>query len=270
MFVVAAVVSSFESSSWLFLSVDDCFDDGSLGPADWTWPDETWPGSAGWAAVLAFVAGGCVAALVPLAFCAFAAVGFCGEAGLEGAEVDGFGFAAACPFWLCAVCAGAVSLPLPVVVLVPDDELFFVWKLPLCHGEPAVGVGAGELACIPVSGCAAASSRAENGSDAASCWLAAAAAARCCEDWINDDVELTSDAILGTARSLKARGQSSRLQPAGQPAGAKKSSEIQCVKRGNWTGASRRYQRRPGKFCRSRAGSALPAKWRRLGSALIV
>ena len=151
--------------------------------------------SAGWAPALAFAAFGCDAELVLPAFCVFAGALVCGLPGLVGVEALALEFGCGGLFWLCELCAGVVSL----LVAVPDAELFLAWEVLLAAGAGGVGLAWTGLSC----GALAASSKAENGWDVGSCCVAAAAA-RCCEDCINDDVELTSDAILGTARSLKA------------------------------------------------------------------
>jgi hypothetical protein len=146
--------------------------------------------------VLGFAVDGCVGALEPLVLCVFEDAAVCDLPEL--ADVAGCGVVVDAPVWFWLPGVDAPALPLPVVP--PEEESFCARELRPDHGEPAVGVDAcgGGLACMPVSGCEAASSKAENGSDAVFCWLAAAAAARC-EDWRNDDVELTSDARLGTA-----------------------------------------------------------------------
>jgi hypothetical protein len=204
--VVVVVVSVAAASSWLFLSPDDCFAESSAGPDPWTWP-----GSAACAGAIGFAACGCEAELGLAGFWALAVVPSCAEGLLllEGGGAVVLGFAGGWLFWPCDVCAGAVLLP--SVAAAVDFELLFDWKLLLCcRGEPPVDIGAAGgdgFACAPI--CCwedAASSKAVNGWESVCCGVGTADG-RCCDaDCANDDVELTSDAILGTARSLKAKG----------------------------------------------------------------
>lgn len=203
--VVVVVVSVAAASSWLFLSPDDCFAESSAGPDPWTWP-----GSAACASALGFAAFGCEAELGLAGFWALAVVPSCAEGLLllEGGGAVVLGFAGGWLFWPCDVCAGAVLLPSAAAAV--DFELLFDWKLLLCcRGEPLVdivGVAGGDgFACAPVC-CWEDASKAVNGWESVCCGVGTADG-RCCDaDCANDDVELTSDAILGTARSLKANG----------------------------------------------------------------
>src|SRR5262245_47492950 len=159
---------------------------------------------------------------MPFVFCAFVVVAefesawllalvvvlFCagGLLPLEGGGVVAFEFVAGWLFGPCEVCAGAGLLPSVAAAL--DFELLFDWKAPLRRREPLAGA-VGGFACALVSCWEAASSKALNGW-ASTCSVVGRVGDRCCDaDCTNDDAELTSDAILGTARSLKANGRRS-------------------------------------------------------------
>ena len=78
--------------------------------------------------------------------------------------------------------------------------------------------GGGFTGAVGVSGTLVASSNAANGWEFVS--GAGSAGANACDhcDWAKDDVELTSDAILDTAKPLQSEKLTSRLQPPGQHA----------------------------------------------------
>jgi hypothetical protein len=202
--VVVVVVSVVAVSSWLFLSPDDCLAESPVVAAAWSWPGtEACVRLFGFGAFVGeaeFEAAGLWALVVAL-FCTAALLL------LGGVAVVVLGFVAGWLFWACDVCAGAGLVPSVAAVL--DFELVFDWKVLLRRG-PFAGAGGGGFACAPVCGWeAAASSKAVNGW-ASACCAVGRAGDRCCDaDCTNDDVELTSDAILGTARSLKASGRRS-------------------------------------------------------------
>jgi hypothetical protein len=82
-----------------------------------------------------------------------------------------------------------------------------------------LAAGGGFTGEVVVSGVAVASSNDANGWESGSGAGGGGAGDHC--DWANDDVELTSDAILDTAWPLKAKRWNCRLQPPGQPAAPK-------------------------------------------------
>jgi len=199
--VVAASVAAV--SSWLFLSPDDCFAESPVVVAVWSWP-----GTAACAMPFGFGAfvgaaefeSAWLLALVVVLFCAG------GLLPLEGGGVVALEFVAGWLFGPSEVCAGA-GLLLSVAGAL-DFELLFDWKALLCRKEPFAGAGGG-FACALVCCWEAASSKAVNGW-ASACCAVGRVGDRCCDaDCTNDDAELTSDAILGTARSLKANGRRS-------------------------------------------------------------
>jgi hypothetical protein len=115
--------------------------------------------------------------------------------------------------------------------------------------------GGGLAGAVVGAGAAVASSNAANGwkvvCDAVSTGVGAGD--RC--DWANDEVELTSDAILDTGKPLKAKGWHCRLQPPRQRA------LVQNQRKFNGLGATVTRSdaavfARPGKFCRPFAAGA--------------
>jgi hypothetical protein len=203
--VVVVVASVAAVSSWFFLSPDDCFPESPVVAAV-----VAGPGTAACGMPLGFGAFDGEAEFESAGLWALVVVPFCAEGLLPfegGGAVAVLGFVAGWLFWPCEVCAGAGLLPLVAAAL--DFELLFDWKVLLCRREPLAGAGGG-FDCAPVC-CweAAASSNAVNGW-ASACCAVGRAGDRCCDaDCTNDDAELTSDAILGTARSLKANGRRS-------------------------------------------------------------
>jgi hypothetical protein len=81
-----------------------------------------------------------------------------------------------------------------------------------------LAAGGGFTGAVGVSGALVASSNAANGWESV-CSAGRAGASACDHcDWAKDDVELTSDAILDTAKPLQSEKPTSRLQPPGQHA----------------------------------------------------
>jgi hypothetical protein len=163
----------------------------AFGLADDGW-EEPWPGDG---ALLAFFGAEFVAPVLadPLLV----------DAGFAAEELVGAGFADA--GFVGAEFAGAG---------VDDAEFAGAGLLGAGFAGAGLAAGGGFTGAMDVSGALVASSNAANGWESA-CEAGGSACNHC--DWAKDDAELTSDAILDTAKPLRSAKPTSLLATAGPP-----------------------------------------------------